>query len=70
MTQPRRILPGTTYLITRRTLRRHFLFRPDPDIRRLFLYALCVNAKRFHIHFSCTIQTPCSHAMGAGHLAP
>ena len=49
MTQPRRILPGTTYLITRRTLRRHFLFRPDPDIRRLFLYALCVNAKRFHI---------------------
>ena len=30
MTQPRLVLPGDTVMVTRRTLRRHHLFRPDP----------------------------------------
>jgi len=49
MTQPRLVLPGDTVMITRRTLRRHHLFRPDPAIRDLYLYTLAVCAKQFGI---------------------
>jgi REP element-mobilizing transposase RayT len=49
MTQPRFVLPGDTVMITRRTLRRHHLFRPDPAIRQLYLYTLAVCAKQFGI---------------------
>ena len=35
MSNPRRIVPGTTYLVTRRTTRRHFLM--NPDRRRVLL---------------------------------
>jgi REP element-mobilizing transposase RayT len=44
MTQARLVLPDNTVLVTRRTLRRHHLFRPDPAIRQLYLYALAVCA--------------------------
>ncbi len=49
MTQPRFVLAGDTVMVTRRTLRRHHLFRPDPGIRQLYLYALAVCAKQFGI---------------------
>jgi hypothetical protein len=49
MTQPRFVSSGETIMITRRTLRRHHLFRPDPAIRQLYLYALTVCAKQFGI---------------------
>lgn len=49
MTQPRLVLPGDTVMVTRRTLRRHHLFRPDPAIRRLYLYTLGVCAARFGV---------------------
>ncbi|MDH3623597.1 MAG: transposase [Myxococcales bacterium] len=49
MTQPRFVLAGDTVMVTRRTLRRHHLFRPDPAIRQLYLYALAVCAKQFGI---------------------
>ncbi len=49
MTQPRFVLPGDTVMITRRTLRRHHLFRPDPAIRRLYLYTLALCARQFGI---------------------
>jgi putative transposase len=49
MTQPRFVLPGDTVMSTRRTLRRHHLFRPDPAIRQLYLYTLAVCAKQFGI---------------------
>jgi REP element-mobilizing transposase RayT len=49
MTQPRFVRPGDTVMITRRTLRRHHLFRPDSAIRRLYLYTLGVCAKQFGI---------------------
>ena len=44
MTQPRFVVPGDTLMITRRTLRRHHLFRPDSAIRQLYLYALALCA--------------------------
>ena len=49
MTQPRFVVPGDTLMITRRTLRRHHLFRPDSAIRQLYLYALALCARRFGI---------------------
>jgi putative transposase len=49
MTQPRFVLPGDTVMVTRRTLRRHHLFRPDPAIRQLYLYTLAMCARQFGI---------------------
>jgi REP element-mobilizing transposase RayT len=49
MTQPRLVVPGDTLMITRRTLRRHHLFRPDSAIRQLYLYALALGARQFGI---------------------
>ena len=51
MSNPRRIVPGTTYLVTRRTTRRYFLLTPDK--RRILLafywYATAVLAAEFGI---------------------
>lgn len=49
MTQPRLVLTGSTVMVTRRTLRRHHLFRPDPAIRQLYLYTLAVCARKFGV---------------------
>lgn len=49
MTQPRLVVPGDTLMITRRTLRRHHLFRPDSAIRQLYLYTLALSARQFGI---------------------
>jgi putative transposase len=49
MTQPRLIVPGSTVMVTRRTIRRHHLFRPDPAMRQLYLYALAVCARQFGV---------------------
>ncbi|MCG8554883.1 MAG: hypothetical protein MJD61_06285 [Proteobacteria bacterium] len=40
MTQPRYIVPGMTVMVTRRTLRRTHLFRPDPELTELYRYCL------------------------------
>ncbi len=59
MSHPREILPGATYLITRRALRRHMLFRPDAAITQLIIYTLAVSAKRFgiQVHALCAMST-------------
>ncbi len=59
MSQPRQIAAGTTYLISRRTLRRHCLFRPDATITQLIVYALAVSARRFgvEVHAVCAMST-------------
>jgi len=48
---PRRILPGATWFLTRRTTRRHFLLRPDEDesCQRIYWYTTSVIAKKFGI---------------------
>ena len=43
------MLAGDTVMVTRRTLRRHHLFRPDPAIRQLYLYALALCAQHYGI---------------------
>ena len=59
MSQPREIAPGATYLITRRVLRRHLLFRPDAAITQLLVYALAVSARRYgiEVHALCAMST-------------
>jgi len=49
MTHPRFVLAGDTVMVTRRTLRRHHLFRPDPAIRQIYWYALAVCARDFGV---------------------
>jgi putative transposase len=59
MSQARPILPGTTYLITRRIERRHCLLRPDPLMNAFILYAFIVSARRYGIllHAFCAMST-------------
>ncbi len=59
MSQPREILPGATYLITRRILRRHHLLRPDATITQLLVYALAVSSRRYgiEVHALCAMST-------------
>lgn len=46
---PRLVLPGSTVLVTRRTLRRYHLFAPDAAIRALYVYVLAVCAAKFGV---------------------
>jgi putative transposase len=58
MTAPRRVVPGTTYLITRRCAQRQFLLRPSPVTNGVFRYVLAVAARRFgvHLHAVCVLS--------------
>jgi REP element-mobilizing transposase RayT len=58
MTAPRRILPNTTYLVTRRCTQREFLLTPSETVNHVFLYLLAVAAERFHIdvHAFCVLS--------------
>lgn len=59
VSQPRQIAPCKTYLLTRRALRRHLLFRPDAAIVQLLTYTLAVSARRFgiEVHAFCAMST-------------
>jgi putative transposase len=46
MPLPREVLPGRTYMITRRCTQRQFLLRPDPATNNAFIYCLAVAARR------------------------
>jgi len=52
---PRQILPGTTYLITRRCTQRQFLLKPTPTTTDIFTYCLAVAAERcgIRVHAVC-----------------
>ena len=49
MTAPRSIVPGHTYLLTRRCSERRFFLRPDERTTGIFLYCLAEAAERFGI---------------------
>jgi putative transposase len=59
MSQPRKIVAGATYLITRRVLLRHLLLRPDAAITQLLVYALAVSVRRYglEVHALCAMST-------------
>lgn len=58
MTSPRQLLPGTTYLVTRRCLDRQFLLRPSEVVNQAFGFLLAVAARRFDIdlHACCVMS--------------
>jgi REP element-mobilizing transposase RayT len=58
VTAPRQVLPGTTYLITRRCAQRQLLLRPTPLVNQLFGYLLAVAARRFgvQLHAVCVLS--------------
>jgi REP element-mobilizing transposase RayT len=45
MTMPRRIVPGFTYLVTRRCTQREFLLRPGDETNNAFIYCLALAAQ-------------------------
>jgi putative transposase len=58
MTAPRQVLPGTTYLVTRRCAQRQFLLKPSKATNEVILYLLAVAAKRFgvEVHAYCVLS--------------
>jgi putative transposase len=58
MTVPRRVLPGATYLVTRRCTQRQFLLRPSKVTNGVFRYLLALAAQRFgiEIHAYCVLS--------------
>jgi putative transposase len=68
MSAPRQVLPGVTYLITRRCFARMFLLRPSPLVTAVFEYVLAAKAKEYGIllhaycvlsnHWHCVLTDP------------
>jgi putative transposase len=58
MTAPRQVLPGTTYLVTRRCIRREFLLRPSKVTNQVLLYLLALGARRYgiQVHAYCVMS--------------
>jgi REP element-mobilizing transposase RayT len=58
VSHPRRILPGDTYLITRRCYQRTFRLRPSAETNRIFLYCLAFAAERTGVllHAACVMS--------------
>jgi len=58
MSAPRCVLPGTTYLLTRRCSERRFFLRPAPEVNRIISYCLAVATQRFGVllHACCFLS--------------
>src|SRR5512133_64478 len=61
MTPPRRVLPGTTYLVTRRCSERRFFLKPSRLTNDIFLYVLAIAAQRYGVlvHAFCVLSNHC-----------
>jgi len=64
MSLPREVIPGRTYLITRRCTQRQFLMRPDRATNNAFIYCLAVAAERFGIRVLFTMAMSNHHHTG------
>ncbi|MDF1561795.1 MAG: transposase [Deltaproteobacteria bacterium] len=58
MGKPRQVLPGKTYMVSRRCLLRMFLLRPSKKVNEVFLYCLAAAAERFGVavHSFCVMS--------------
>jgi putative transposase len=58
VSHPRRIVPGETYLITRRCYQRTFRLRPCTETNRIFMYCLAFAAQRtgVTVHAACVMS--------------
>jgi putative transposase len=59
VTYPRNIRPGKTYLLTRRTVCRYYLLRPDDEMKELIEYSLAAAANLYGltVHAYCVMST-------------
>ena len=64
MSLPREVLPGQTYMITRRCTQRQFLMRPDRETNNAFVYCLAEAAARFGIEVLFTAAMSNHHHTG------
>ena len=64
MSIPREVLPGQTYMITRRCTQRQFLMRPDKETNNAFVYCLGEAAARFGIEVLFTVAMSNHHHTG------
>lgn len=64
MTRPREVLPGRSYLITRRCTQRLLLMRPDAETNNAFIYCLAVAAQRYQIDILFTVAMSNHHHTG------
>ena len=58
MSHPRRVVPGETYLVTRRCYQRTFRLRPSTETNGIFLYCLAFAADRtgVQVHAACVMS--------------
>ena len=61
MSQPRQILAGEYYMLTRRATQRQFLLRPDEQTSNIFTYCLIVAALRYKIDVLLTVAESNHH---------
>jgi len=64
MSLPREVIPGRTYLITRRCTQRQFLMRPDRDTNNAFIYCLAFAAQRCGVRILFTTAMSNHHHTG------
>src|SRR3954465_12466190 len=64
MSIPRDVLPGRTYMITRRCTQRQFLMRPDDRPNNAFVYCLAVASQRYRIRILFTAAMSNHHHTG------
>jgi REP element-mobilizing transposase RayT len=64
MSQPRQILPGTTYLITKSCTQRQFLLNPSKLVNQVFSYCLAYAQGRYNIEIhACTVMSNHWHSV-------
>ncbi len=58
MTAPRQVLPGASYLVTRRCTQRQLLLTPSRTVNDVFLYVLALAATRYgiRVHAFCVLS--------------
>jgi len=64
MSLPREVLPGRTYMITRRCTQRQFLLRPDAATNNAFIYCLAVAVQRSKVRLIFTAAESNHHHTG------
>jgi putative transposase len=64
MSIPREVVPGRSYMITRRCTQRQFLMRPDRETNNAFIYCLAIAADKFGIRILFTVAMSNHHHTG------
>src|SRR6185295_18352497 len=64
MSLPRAVVPGRTYMITRRCSERRFFLRPDRETNNAFIYCLAVAAQKYGVKVIFTATMSNHHHTG------